>query len=179
MNNVIVHDKEFKIFITRDEIRTRIMEMGIEVSNAFEERDPVFVAILNGSFMFAADMVRACKFDSELIFIKLASYEGTKSTGKMRVDLDFPYSLEGRDVIILEDIIDTGNTIKYIIDKIKEEHKPASVTMVSLLFKPDALGQKVPLDYIGFRIPNLFVVGYGLDYDGLGRTLPDIYQLVE
>ncbi len=177
-NTVRIHDKQFKIFITKEEIRSRINEMGWEVSKKYKDLKPVFVPILNGSFMFAADFVRACSFDSDMMFVKIKSYDGMSSTGNINLELGFSGKIKDRHVVIIEDIIDTGNTL---VEFIKETEKlnPASITVVSLLLKPDAVKHDIPMDYIGYRIPNAFVVGYGLDYDDLGRTLPDIYQLDE
>ncbi len=177
-DKVRIHDKNFKIFITRDEIKARVNEMGWEVTKKYKDLKPVFVPILNGSFMFAADFVRACHFDSDMMFVKVKSYEGMSSTGNIKWELGFSGHIKGRHIIIVEDIIDSGNTLKNFIEEIKEE-EPASVAIVSLLLKPDAIKHDIPMDYIGFRIPNAFVVGYGLDYDDFGRTLPDIYQLDE
>ncbi len=177
-DKVKIHDKQFKIFITKDEIRSRVNELGWEISKKYKDLNPVFVPILNGSFMFAADFVRACNFDSDMMFVKIKSYDGMESTGKINLELGFSGNIKDRHVIIIEDIIDTGNTLLEFIKETKT-HQPASVTVVSLLLKPDAIKHDIPLDYIGYRIPNAFVVGYGLDYDDMGRTLPDIYQLDE
>ncbi len=175
-DKVKIHDKEFRIFITRDEINSRTNELGWEVSKKYKGLNPIFIPILNGSFMFAADFVRACTFDSDMMFVKIKSYEGMASTGTINFQLGFEGDIKGRHIIIVEDIIDSGNTLMEFI-KETEKHEPASIAVVSLLLKPDAVKHEIPKDYIGFRIPNAFVVGYGLDYDGLGRTLPDIYQL--
>lgn len=177
-NQVKVHDLIFEKFITKHEINSRILEMGREITKKFKDLDPVFVPILNGSFVFTADLIRACDFDSELIFVKIKSYVGTSSTGEINIQLGIEKNIEDRHIIVVEDIIDTGNTLKAFIEELKKSN-PASITIVSLLLKPDAIQQDIPLDYIGYRIPNAFVVGYGLDYNDLGRTLPDIYQLVE
>lgn len=178
-NEVEIHDKKFKIFITRDEIRSRVKEMAWQISKDYKGKEPIFVPVLNGSFMFTADLVRACKFDSELMFVGINSYEGMESTGEVSINYGLDgIRLKGKDLIIVEDIIDTGTTLSYFIEKIKE-YEPASIAVVALLHKPNAIRFDIPLDYIGYRIPNAFVVGYGLDYDGLGRTLPDVYQLVD
>lgn len=178
-NLVEIHDKTFEIFITKDEIRSRINEMAWQISKDFKDKDPIFIPVLNGSFMFTADLVRACKFDSELLFVGISSYVGMQSTGKVSINYGLDgATLKGKDLIIIEDIIDTGTTLSHFIEIIKE-FEPASIAVVSLLLKPTALKFEVSMDYIGYRIPDKFVVGYGLDYDGLGRTLGDIYQLVE
>jgi hypoxanthine phosphoribosyltransferase len=178
-NEVEVHDKKFKIFITRDEIRTRVKEMAWQISKDYKGKAPIFISILNGSFMFTADLVRDCKFDSELMFVGISSYEGMESTEKVSINYGLKGDkLKGKDLIIIEDIIDTGTTLSHFIETIKE-YEPASIAVASLLHKPNAIRFDIPLDYIGYRIPNAFVVGYGLDYDGLGRTLADVYQLAE
>lgn len=176
-NEIQIHDKSFEIFITRDEIRARVVEMGWELSKDYKEKNPIFIPVMNGSFMFTADLVRACKFDSELMFVGMSSYIGMESTGEISINYGLDGQLlKGKDVIIVEDIIDTGTTLNHFIHTI-EDFEPASIAIVSLLLKPTALRFDIPLDYIGYKIPEAFVVGYGLDYDGLGRTLPDIYQL--
>ncbi len=177
-NQVEIHDKTFKIFIPKAEIRTRIMEMGREITKEFKDKDPVFIPILNGSFMFTADIVRACDFDCEMMFVKIRSYEGMESTGVFRKSIDLEGDIKGRHIIIVEDIIDTGNTVHQFMKDL-EEREPASISVITFLLKPDAVKFNFPIAAVGYRIPNAFVVGYGLDYDELGRTLPDIYQLAE
>lgn len=175
---VEVHDKRFKLFITRDEIRARVREMAWEITKKYKDVNPVFVPILNGSFIFAADLLRACQFDAELAFVKIKSYQGMESTGRLDMQLDVDIPLRGRPVIIIEDIVDSGNTLRHFLQDI-QRREPSFVAIATFLLKPDAIKYDLPLDYVGYRIPNAFVVGYGLDYDGLGRTLPGIYQLDE
>ena len=160
------------------EKRTRLI--GIEINVDYENRVPVFVGVLNGSFMFMADLLKEVKIHCEATFVKLASYHGgTKSSGNITEELSIVMDLENRDVIIVEDIIDTGKTLDYLIKQIKAL-KPASIKIATLLLKTDALEVDLgEIDYIGFEIANEFVVGYGLDYDGLGRNSCDIYRLCD
>lgn len=173
---VQVHELSFETYISAEEISTKVSALGESLARKFKGKNPVFLAILNGSFVFAADLVRACDFDHEISFIKLTSYEGTVSSGKVVTQIGLQEDLENRDVIIVEDIIDTGTTIYHFLSTLKKSN-PKSITIVSLLQKPSALKFPLQVDYLGFDIPNKFVVGYGLDYNGLGRNLKDIYQL--
>jgi len=177
MSKVVqVHDLSFETYISAKEISDRIEELGEALTKKFKGRNPIFLAILNGSFIFTADLVRACNFDHEISFIKLTSYEGTASSGKVTTQIGLQEDLENREVIVVEDIIDTGTTIYHFLPTLKKSN-PKSITVVSLLQKPSALKYPLEIDHIGFEIPNKFVVGYGLDYNGLGRNLKDIYQL--
>lgn len=179
MNKTVqVLDLSFETFIEKKAIKQKVKELGKKLEVEFKGKNPIFLAILNGSFVFAADLVRACKFDHEISFIKLTSYEGTTSSGKVVTQIGIQEDLTNRDVIIVEDIIDTGTTIYHFLPTLKKSN-PKSITIVSLLQKPTALKFPLEVDYIGFEIPNKFVVGYGLDYNGLGRNLKDIYQLKE
>jgi hypoxanthine phosphoribosyltransferase len=176
--NISVHQKEFELFLEEETIAKRIRLMAIQLNVDYENRNPLFIGVLNGSFLFLADLMKEIELSCETEFIKIASYHGTSSTGTVKDALGMPQNLKGRDIIIVEDIIDSGLTMKYILSKIYEQ-EPASVTVCTLLFKPDALKEEIKeLNYIGFEIPNEFVVGYGLDYDGLGRNLNHIYRAV-
>lgn len=176
--NISVHQKEFELFLEEETIAKRIRLMAIQLNVDYENRNPLFIGVLNGSFLFLADLMKEIELSCETEFIKIASYHGTNSTGTVKDALGMPQNLKGRDIIIVEDIIDSGLTMKYILSKIYEQ-EPASVTVCTLLFKPDALKEEIKeLNYIGFEIPNEFVVGYGLDYDGLGRNLNHIYRAV-
>lgn len=175
---VTVRDKQFTSYISRDEIAARVAELGTQISKDYPDGKLLIVAILNGSFIFAADLFRALSVQAEISFIKLASYKGTSSTGHVVTAIGLEEKLAGRDVIILEDIVDTGKTLHSFLPEILQRN-PASLKIATFLAKPDALTHDVKADYIGFSIPNNFVVGYGLDYDGLGRNLPDLYTLVE
>lgn len=173
-----VRDKDFKIFIPASEINERISELAEEINSDYKDRFPLFIAILNGAFIFAADLMREINVRSEISFIKYSSYNGTKTTGVINELVGLSEKIEGRDVIIIEDIVDTGNTLKHALAKLKEQNV-ASVEIISLLFKPDSFHHNYPIKYCGFKIPSAFVLGYGLDYDGEGRNLKDIYQLVD
>lgn len=176
MSQIQVHDKFFKPYIDEVVLQERISAIAAQLSVDFKGKKPLFVAILNGSFMFAADLFKKMTIDVELCFIKLASYKGTKSTGNVITAIGMDTDVYGRDVIIIEDIVDTGKTLSEFLPQL-EHQQPASLSIVSLLHKPDATVYPINIKYLGFSIPNKFVVGYGLDYDGLGRNLPAIYQL--
>lgn len=174
---VSVHDKQFRPYISAAQIQQRVAELGTQISKDYEGLQPLIIAILNGSFIFAADLFRTLTIDAEISFIKLASYKGTTSTGSVVTAIGMDEMLSGRHVIILEDIIDTGKTLHSFLPEITQR-QPASLKIATFLSKPEALQHEVTADYIGFEIPNNFVVGYGLDYDGLGRNLPELYTLV-
>lgn len=171
-----LHDLKFKPFIKQAQIQDRVKELGAQLSTRFEGKTPLFVPILNGSFMFTADLMRAYEGLAEVSFVRLSSYEGTTTTGEVHQVMGLDKNVTGRDIILVEDIIDTGGTLLYFLEELQKLN-PASVTVVSLLIKPDALRFDIPVDLHGFSIADRFVVGYGLDYDGLGRNLNDIYQL--
>ncbi len=173
-----VHDLTFQPFISKEKIAARVKEMGERITKLYQDKTPIFMSVLNGSFIFTADLMRACNIPCELSFVRLSSYHGTSTTGSVKTILGITDDLEGRHIIIVEDIIDTGTTMKSFLQDIKAKN-PASVSLVTLLFKPDALKHDVPMDDIGFEIPNKFVVGYGLDYDEQGRNIDSIYQLVQ
>lgn len=176
MNKIQIQEKEFEILLEKETIAKRIRLIGIQLNVDFEDKCPVFIGVLNGSFLFMADLLKEIDISCEVGFIKVASYHGTSSSGQIHEAFGLPTDLKGRDVIIVEDIVDTGLTLSYILEKIYAQ-QPASVTACSLLFKPAAIKSPIPeLNYIGFEIPNEFVVGYGLDYNGLGRNLKDIYR---
>ncbi len=172
-----LHGLQFEPFISREEIAARVAAIGAALAERFEGgRPPVFVSILSGSFVFASDLIRAVDGDLEITFVKLASYSGTSSTGEIQTVMGLQSDLAGRDVVVIEDIVDTGRTLHFFLQKLNEK-QPASVTVAALLVKPDALKFDVKIEHVGFEIPDKFVVGYGLDYDGLGRNLPDIFRL--
>lgn len=176
MSIIKLHDKYFKTYISEDEIAAAVKKLVKQVSKDCKNETPLFIGILNGSFMFVADFVRKYKYNCEVSFVKLASYEGTNSTGKIKQLVGINENLEGRTVVILEDIIDTGNTLQEIYDIFKDK-KLKRLKIATLFFKPDVFKKELPIDYIGIPIPDEFIVGYGLDYDGIGRNLPSIYQL--
>jgi len=177
MPTLKVHDKEFIPYITSKEIEEQVSRVAAEINKDYEGKKPLFIAILNGAFIFAADLFKQIHIEAEICFIKLASYKGVKSTGKVITAIGLDAELYGRDVIIIEDIVDTGKTLSQFLPQL-EHHHPASLKVAALLHKPSATVHSIKIDYLGFTIPDKFVLGYGLDYDGLGRNLKEIYQLV-
>lgn len=173
-----VKDLEFEPYLTREDIKTQIERIAAQINKDYEGKRPLFVAILNGSFMFAADLFKAVSIDAEICFIKLASYKGTKSTGQVITAIGLDQDIHDRHVIIIEDIVDTGKTLNEFLPQLMHQ-QPASLALAVLLHKPDATKHPIEINYLGFTIPNKFVLGYGLDYDGLGRNIPEIYQLKE
>ncbi|WKD84959.1 Hypoxanthine-guanine phosphoribosyltransferase [Polaribacter huanghezhanensis] len=176
MNTIKLHDLSFKSFIDEDEIKNIVDSLAVQVAKDCEGETPLFIGILNGSFMFVSDFAKAYKKDCEISFVKLASYEGTSSTEKVKQLVGLNENIEGRTVVILEDIIDTGNTLEEIYEIFKDK-KVKQLKIATLFFKPDVFKKDLPIDYIGKSIPDKFIVGYGLDYNGLGRNYPAIYQL--
>ena len=177
MATIKVHDKSFETYLPEEVIQKRIKELAETISNDYKGRRPLFIAILNGSFMFAADLFKHLTIEAEICFIKLASYKGMKSSGNVVTSIGLEDDLFGKEVIIVEDIVDTGKTLHNFLPKL-EHQQPKSMKIATLLHKSEAIEYPLSLDYVGFDIPNKFVVGYGLDYDGLGRNLKEIYQLV-
>jgi len=177
MPTLKVHDKEFIPYITAAQIEEQVNRVAAEINKDYENKKPLFIAVLNGAFIFAADLFKKINVESEICFIKLASYKGVKSTGKVITAIGLDAELYGRDVIIIEDIVDTGKTLSQFLPQL-EHHHPSSLKIATLLHKPDAMIYPIKIDYLGFTIPNKFVLGYGLDYDGLGRNIKEIYQLV-
>lgn len=173
-----IHDKFFRPYISAERIAARVAELGAMISRDYEGRRPIFLAILNGSFIFAADLFRALSIEAEISFIKLASYKGTSSTGQVVTAIGLEERLSGRHVIILEDIIDTGKTLHAFLPEIRQR-SPASLKIASFLLKPSCLVHDVTADYVGFEVSDRFVLGYGLDFDGLGRQLPELYTLAD
>jgi len=171
-----IDDKKFELFLEYEQIKKRIRLLAIQLNVDFENRIPVFIGVLNGSFIFLADLIKEIHISSEVSFVKVSSYEGDKSSGKIKKEIGLQMSLKDRDVIIVEDIVDSGKTLEYLLEMINKEN-PASVNVCTLLLKPKSL--KIEIDeitYVGFEISDEFVVGYGLDYNGLGRNLRDIYR---
>ncbi|MEO8765816.1 MAG: hypoxanthine phosphoribosyltransferase [Ginsengibacter sp.] len=177
MASIKVHDKEFIPYISSKEIEEQVARVASDINRDYQDKKPLFIAILNGAFIFAADLFKNITLDAEICFIKLASYKGVKSTGKVITAIGLDVDLYGREVIIIEDIVDTGKTLSQFLPQL-EHHHPASLRIASLLHKPDAMVHPIKIDYLGFTIPDKFVIGYGLDYDGLGRNIKEIYQLV-
>jgi len=177
MSVIQVHDKFFRPYISSEQISEKIEEIARKLETDYEGKIPVFIAILNGSFMFAADLFRELNIPAEICFIKLASYKGTKSSGSVITSIGLDVDLFGKHVVILEDIIDTGKTMHEFLPQLFHQH-PASLKICALLHKPEATNFPLTIDYCGFSIPDKFVVGYGLDYDGLGRNIKEIYQWI-
>jgi hypoxanthine phosphoribosyltransferase len=173
---IYVHDKSFEVFISKEKIKERVSELGAQISKDHANLDPLFIGILNGSFIFASDLFRSLSIDAEISFIKLASYKGTSSSGNVITAIGLDENINDRHIIIVEDIVDTGRTLSTFIPELLQR-RPASVKIATFLSKPEARLYDVHPDYIGFEIPNKFVVGYGLDYDRLGRNFPDLYIL--
>lgn len=178
MEDVKVYDKTFRLSIPEEELLMAIDGMASEITKDYKDKDPVFLAVLNGVFIFASDLFKRLNFPCSISFVKLASYQGTATSGNVKKLIGLNEDLKGREVIILEDIIDTGLSMKTLIPQI-EELNPVNIRIASLLFKPDAFKGDYSVDYIGMNIPNDFIVGYGLDYNGYGRNLKQIYTLVE
>jgi hypoxanthine phosphoribosyltransferase len=178
MGNLKIRDREFRLFIPEEKIMTVIREMAGKINTDLKDKDPLFVCVLNGAFMFASEIFKMLDFvESEITFVKMASYHGTHSTGIIRQLIGLNEVIEGRTVVVLEDIVDSGSTIENIINQLNDMN-PGEIKIATLLFKPAAVVKKVQLDYIGMEIPNDFIVGFGLDYDGYGRNLRDIYSVV-
>lgn len=176
MKTIKLHDKEFGLFISSEKIQNRIEELGNELNKELKGKNPLFLIILNGAFLFAADLIKTFSDDCEISFLKLSSYSGTSSTGVVKQVVGLVENIENRTLVIIEDIVDTGNTLDYIMKELKSKN-PAEIKIATLLFKPKAYQKYIPIDYIGFEVENDFLVGYGLDYNGLGRNLTDIYKL--
>ncbi|MGZ5286365.1 MAG: hypoxanthine phosphoribosyltransferase [Flavisolibacter sp.] len=175
---ITLHDKTFDTYISDNQIQEKIKLIAEQLNKDYEGKKPLFIAILNGSFMFAADLFKYITIEAEICFIKLASYKGMKSSGHVVTAIGLDQDIYGRDVVILEDIVDTGKTLHEFLPKL-EHQQPRSLKIATLLHKPEATRFPLQIDYLGFTIPNKFVVGYGLDYDGLGRNLKEIFQLTE
>ena len=178
MGIVTIKDKTFKTSIPEAEIKQRVKELAQKISKDMEGKNPLLLGVLNGSFIFAADLLREMTIPCEVSFVKLASYQGVTSTGKVHEVLGINEDLAGRDVVIVEDIVDTGRTMKQMIESLGTRN-PASVHICTLFVKPEKLEEKLDIEYAAFSIPNDFIVGYGLDYDHQGRQLKEIYSLVE
>lgn len=178
MQTVRIHDKTFQPYLSAAEIAEKVAALGRQISEDYRNKNPLFLAILNGSFIFAADLFRQLTIPAEISFIKLASYRGTKSSGQVITSIGLDETLFDRHVVVLEDIVDTGRTLSEFLPQLTH-HQPASLKIVALLHKPEAAAFPLTVDYAGFSIPDKFVVGYGLDYNGHGRNTPAIYQLLE
>ena len=178
MNIVKIKDKSFRVSIPEAEIKSRVKAVAEQINKDLEGKNPLFLCVLNGSFIFAADLYREITIPSNISFVKLASYQGTISTGKVQEVIGLNEDISGRTVVIVEDIVDTGRTMRQMIESLGTRN-PASVHICTLFFKPEKLQGDLNLDYVAFTIPDDFILGYGLDYDGLGRELKDVYTIVE
>jgi hypoxanthine phosphoribosyltransferase len=177
MSRVKIKDKSFEISMSEAEIKQRVKEVARQISHDMEDKNPLLLGVLNGAFIFAADLIREMTIPCEISFVKLASYQGTVSTGKIKEVIGINEDLTGRTVIIVEDIVESGLTVKQMMEQIGTRN-PASVHVCTLFFKPEKLKENLKLDYVAFSIPNDFILGYGLDYDQQGRGLKDLYTLV-
>lgn len=179
MSTVVLHDKKFKICMTAAQIDNAVAKVAEKINTDLKDVDvPIFLSILNGSFMFTADLMRKIEVKSDVVFVKLASYQGTESTGEVKQIVGLTKGVEGKTVVVVEDIVETGNTIEEI-HKILKDAGAADIKICTLLYKPDAYKKNIPIDYAALQIPNDFIVGYGLDYNQLGRQYKDIYVLDE
>lgn len=178
MSFIQVHDKRFEPYLTAADVEKEVKRLAAEINKDYAGKRPLFIAILNGAFMFASDLFKQLTIDAEICFIKLASYKGTKSTGRVLTAIGLDHDIYQRHVIIVEDIVDTGKTLTEFMPQLTHQ-QPASIKICALLHKPAATVNPIDIRYLGFTIPNKFVVGYGLDYDGLGRNIPEIYKLAE
>lgn len=173
-----IKDKYFVPFIKSDALQSRIRELGQQLSKDYANKNPLLIGVLNGSFMFVADLFKNIDIECEVTFIRVSSYQSTESTGQVKQIIGLKESIQGRHVIIIEDIVDTGLTMQEVLGQMASM-KPESIKIMTLLYKPEAIKVPLKLDYVGFEIENRFVVGYGLDYDNLGRNLDEIYVLSE
>jgi hypoxanthine phosphoribosyltransferase len=178
MNEVRILDKKFRELISEKAIRTRIDEMALQINRDFTGSEVIFVGILNGAFMFAADLFRKTELNSRITFVKLASYIGTTSGGSIKELIGWNEDLVNKKIIVVEDIVDTGSTLERIVNELVIRNV-AEIRIAALLLKPTAYKKDIPINYVGFEIPNNFVVGYGLDYNGFGRNLPSVYTLAK
>ena len=177
MEKVTVKDKEFELSISYETILEEVAKLAEQINSDLKGQNPLFICVLNGSFIFAADLLKKVNIDCGISFIKLASYRGTSSTGDVKTVLGLDEDLKDRVLVIIEDIVDTGNTIETLVAQLKA-FGPKDIKIATLLLKPEAYTKDIPIDYAALEVPNDFLVGYGLDYDGLGRNLESIYSLV-
>ena len=178
MQQLSIHDKIFVPYLSQQEIETAVKKLAADINADYKNESPLFISILNGSFMFAGELFKSLTVTSEICFIKLASYKGTTSSGHVITSIGLDTEVKDKHVIILEDILDTGKTLSQFLPQLENLH-PASLKIAALLHKPEATVHEVKLDYNCFKIPNKFVIGFGLDYNGFGRNIPSIYQAKE
>lgn len=173
---ITIKDKQFDLFIEHEVIKHEIRRVAQQINMELVDRNPIFLAVLNGAFMFAAELMKEVSIPCEITFVRLASYQGTTSTNQVEEVLGLNEDIEGRLVIIVEDIVDSGATMASLLQELTR-YKPEEVKIATLLFKPAAMKKKLQLDYVALEIPNDFIVGFGLDYNGYGRNLKDIYKV--
>lgn len=179
MESVKIHDKTFVPYLKHNELQEVIKELALKVYEDYKDEVPVFVGVLNGVIMFFSDFLKYYPGKCEIAFLQVSSYTGTQSTGIVYKKMDLTKDVEGRHIILMEDIVDTGNTLESLFEYFKNTQRPKSLKVASLLMKPEVFKNRFPIDYVAKEIPNKFVLGYGLDYDELRRNLPDLYQLEE
>ena len=177
-NKITLQDKTFRVLISAEEIDKAVTRVAEQLDERYEGRTPIFLGVLSGSFLFLADLVRKVNFNSQMAFVKISSYAGTESTGKVTQQFGVDFVIEGRDIIIVEDIVETGHSMTYLLNYLKEK-KPASISICTLFFKPEKFLYEYKIDYTALSVGNEFIVGYGLDYNQLGRNLKDIYVIDE
>ncbi len=178
MSRVQIHDKHFETYLNATEIQQAVERIAAQINEDLQGERPLFVGVLNGAFLFAADLLKCINIDCEISFVKVASYEGTTTTGTVKELVGLQDDIQGRTVVVLEDIVDTGITMDSILQTLQSQ-SPKQVKVATLLYKPEAFQKDFAIDYVAFEIPNEFVVGYGLDYDGLGRNLNEIYKITD
>ncbi len=178
MKEIRILDKTFRELITQEQIQIRVAELARQINKDMTGKDVVFIGILNGAFLFAADLFRRIEIDARISFVKLASYQGTISSGSIKELIGWNEDIKNKSVIVIEDIVDTGHTLERIMGELSIR-KAAEVRIVTMFLKPEVYNKKISLDYVGIEIPNNFVIGYGLDYDGYGRNYPSVYSLIK
>jgi len=179
MKTVKVHDKNFVPYIKYDRIQEIVINLAIRIHSDYKSEKPIFVGVLNGAMMFSSDLLKYYPGDCEIAFIQMSSYVGTQSTGIVHRKMDLTKDIKDRHVILLEDIVDTGNTVEHLVKYFQDTQQPKSVKLATLFFKPDVYKKNFEIDYIGEEITDKFVIGYGIDYKELGRNFKDLYQLKE
>jgi hypoxanthine phosphoribosyltransferase len=177
MAEITIIDKKFREFISEEMIQTRVEELAEQINKDMAGKDVVFLGILNGAFMFASDLFKRISIEAKISFVKLASYEGTSSSGSIKELIGWNEDIKKKSVVVIEDIVDTGNTLERIVDELTMR-KASEIRIATMFHKPDAYKKTIPLDYVGIEIPDNFVVGYGLDYNGYGRNFPSVYTLI-
>lgn len=177
MKEITILDKQFREFITQEEIQTSVEKLAARINSDMAGKDVVFLGILNGAFLFAADLFRRITFESRISFVKLASYQGTKSSGSIKELIGWNEDIRGKSVIVIEDIVDTGHTLERIMGELTIRNAK-EIRIATMFLKPEVYNKNIHVDYVGMEIPNNFVVGYGLDYDGYGRNHPSVYTLI-